>query len=311
MGKMGILKTVKRSFCVRSLVLTVSLAAVSVQTGCRGTYAGSEDTAPESVAESDPLVEEMRDLIRSKQFIIHAGGEITNSSGKVKTVTDSREAIENYLENGESPFLEIDLSMTSDGAPVCIHSWKRCRLNGVALEEAPTLEEFQKSKVSVEFTPMTGDDLAGIMQDHPDIYVVTDVKDGYNETCMTYFAETYPDLRNRFIVQIYHADEYDGIASLGYPYILFTLYETESEEHHVSVLREFMKDHPLVAITFRAKYLKSKPWRRWLKKLNQDPGIPMLVHTLDDEDKIEEAFAYGVTGIYTNKLSPGGLPDAS
>lgn len=63
----------------------------------------------------------------------------------------------------------------------------------------------------------------------PGVSIVTDIK----EDCAAgaaLIAQRCPDLRSRFIIQIYHPEEYDQVADLGFEHIILTVYQMSWSE---------------------------------------------------------------------------------
>ena len=51
------------------------------------------------------------------------------------------------------------------------------------------------------------------------------IRDSIKEDCAAgaaLIAQRCPDLRSRFIIQIYHPEEYDQVADLGFEHIILT-----------------------------------------------------------------------------------------
>ena len=235
-------------------------------------------------------VSDMRDHLIKERFIIHAGGFIDGDD-----YTNSKEAIENCYDQGDR-ICEVDIMMTSDGALVLAHDsddgyWAR----GTNIEEIPTLDEFLAQKIDGKYTAMSMDDLADFMRKHPDFMIVTDIKDE-KEECITKISNDYPDLLKRIIVQIYHETEYDTVSELGFPYIIYTLYEAEEDELSLDALARAAIDDVLVGFTFWADWTIKDDFMEGMRKTE----TPLLVHTLNTREDIHYALLDGISGIYTD-----------
>ena len=241
-------------------------------------------------------IEDMRNTFSENKYIIHACGYISDDEGNMHDYTNSREALENSLAAGNR-IIEIDFHYTSDGALVCGKAWGDLYLNGEQLTpgEAPTLSDYLKCKILDKFTVLTFDDIAGYMRDNPDMIVVTDTKETDIDTYKMITSD-YPDIKDRFVVQIYHASEYDAVKKAGFPYIIYTLYETEDSERTKESLIKASKK-PLVGFTFHIDLTEDQDFMDIMKSTE----TPLFVHTENDESKIEKYLSDGISGIYTDR----------
>ncbi|WP_026665955.1 glycerophosphodiester phosphodiesterase family protein [Butyrivibrio sp. FC2001] len=240
----------------------------------------------------------MRLFFMDNKYIIHACGMISDEDGNEYDYTNSKEALTNSLNNGNK-IIEIDFHYTSDHELVCGHAWGDLYLDGKQLTpgEAPTLSDFLRCKVQNKFTPLTFEDVTKFMEENKDFYVVTDTKGTDIETYKM-IAEKYPDLAKRFIVQIYHASEYDDVKKAGFPYIIYTLYEaTEDELTEKALLKAAKK--PLIGFTFHSDLASDSDFVYTMLKTK----TPMFVHTVNDDFLIDEFLNMGISGIYTDRTN--------
>lgn len=109
-------------------------------------------------------------LIRSNWFkspdlphyIAHAGGSVYRYM-----YSNSLEAVRNTLAHGFD-FMELDLSVTSDGELVAWHDWQ------FEWTEAPTHDEFMARKIYGLFTPINFPRMDSILTANPQLTLVTD-----------------------------------------------------------------------------------------------------------------------------------------
>lgn len=243
-------------------------------------------------------VEEIRQRFLAEKHIIHAGGFIETRDGGKADYTNSYDALINMYEKGNR-ICEIDIKKLRDGTLVCAHGTDDGLLaNGTDLYGNATGEEFLSSKIYSEFSPMSVENLAGFMRQHPDLLIVTDVKSSNIDVCKL-LAEKYPDLRRQFVIQIYHADEYEAIQRLGFPYIIFTMYMTEPEERNIWKLAKFGEEHELIGFTFPKHYFSLK-----LRIAMASAGTPFFFHTINDYAEMERYLNKRyVFGIYTDQVT--------
>ncbi len=237
--------------------------------------------------------------IASQRYIVHAGGFI-ECNGEEMDYTNTYETLDNLYNMGNR-VAEYDFQSTSDGCIVCAHDgddglWAR----GYDFEQAPTLEEFLGSKYKGQLTTMSLEMLAEYMYAHKDFYVVTDVKDDLVAFCQ-HLNDTYPALKDRFIIQIYHDDQYAPVHDMGFNNIIYTLYNTYDEERDPARIYSFLTEHELVGVTF---------WDFWavpgdaLFEALRSSNVPMYVHTVNSPDSMKEFFDLGITAIYTDVVDP-------
>ena len=245
-----------------------------------------------------------RRMLTSDRYIVHAGGFVEDTNGELLSYTNSREALENCYESGNR-VCELDFLTTVDGKVVCAHNDEQEDMwaHGISLPDAGnkplTFYEFMGAKFNGTLTTMSLDDLAEYMQDHPDLYIVTDVKDDNIGVCRI-ISENYPHLRDNFIVQIYHPDEYDRIRRLGFDYIIYTLYRATDEELTPEETKDFTDKANLVGVTFWTDY--PSQYEESFGVLAAS-GLPLFVHTVNDSEEMKAFIDMGIDGIYTDVVN--------
>lgn len=225
------------------------------------------------------------------KFILHAGG--ATPDGIVGS--NSLEALDWSYQLGYR-LLEMDFCWTEDGDLVCVHDWDAYyapRLGKTSL----TLAEFEEMRSSCYgFTSMTLDHLAQWMQEHPDTQIITDIKEGNLEGAAL-IAQRYPQLLDRFILQIYSTQEYEAVSRLGFENIILTVYQmTWEEKTDTAFLADFINGHKLVGLSFPVELTKLPGY---VEQLLQS-GAPLFVHTVNDAQTQAALFAQGIAGIYTD-----------
>lgn len=244
-------------------------------------------------------VDEMRTVVIGEKTVIHAAGTY-RCGDSVYTYSNSKEALENCYGTGNR-ISELDFIWTTDGKLVCGHDdedgWCYGIDSGTALPE----EEFLNCKLFGTLTTMSLDNLAEFLQSHDGLFIVTDIKDDNILGCK-YIADNYPDLKDRFIIQIYHMDEYDAIRECGFKYMIYTLYRTETDEREQGKLISDIKSHDLVGLTFWYDWIETKDIYSGVK----DIGIPIFVHTVNDKLEIDNCMDMNLL-IYTDNIDNGWL----
>lgn len=220
--------------------------------------------------------------------VMHAGGAVGG-----KQLTNSLEAINSSYNNGYY-YLEIDFSWTKDNELVCAHDWNPelfPKYNKFPL----TLSQFKNSKIYGVYTPMTLNTLAEWLREHPEAYIVTDVKED-NLAALAKIAARYPELLSRFIPQIYSKDEYPLVREMGYDNIILTLYKMDyADVINTSSLAAYSRQNRLLAITFEQSLATSK----YISALSSS-FARLYVHTVDDKELEAALRSYGIHAVYRN-----------
>ncbi len=274
---------------LKNKILIISLLIILLAASISALLFAKSHAKPPTAAET----------IAAQRYIVHAGGFI-ECGGEQMDYTNTYETLDNLYKIGNR-VAEYDFQTTSDGCIVCAHDGDGLWARGYDFTEAPTLEEFLGTKYKGQLTTMSLEMLAEFMSAHKDFYVVTDVKDDLVSFCQ-HLSETYPDLKDQFIIQIYHdTGQYDPVHDMGFNNIIYTLYNTYDEERDPEVIYEFLTWHELVGVTF---------WDSWaipgdpLFEAMRSSGVPMCVHTVNSADSMKEFFDLGITAIYTDVVDP-------
>lgn len=231
-------------------------------------------------------------------MIYHAGGEIEGSS-----YTNSREAVENTLAEGNC-FIEMDLRYTSDGYLVCTHSWADAYPEDVQ----PTLEEFRNSRIQGKFTPLTAEELIGIMTDNPQMYLITDIKnaDGILPVIedLVDLAGENASILDRFIIQLYTGREKSDVLKI-YPFrddqFIFTTYEWGVWQLEVA---QICNEENISVITVPYGEMSDED-----AALMQELGFTVYEHTVNRVDKARLSLQRGIAGFYTDTMAPEDLEE--
>lgn len=232
--------------------------------------------------------------------ICHAGGTLwgNDKDGVWRSFagSNSMEGLMQCVEAGERA-VEVDFNFTSDGALACIHDWSPEYLSGIPSGVPLSREEFLESKIFWQFTPMTAEDVVKVMRAVPDLTIVTDIKDDFFPAVEA-LAELAPDLRDRFVIQIYEKGQYDPVREMGFDNVIFTLYRlTWNEKTDWRDLGKFARENPLFGYTFSYELCEVAGFVEGMKK----SGVPLYIHTVNGEEK-NDYYDMGITGIYTDDV---------
>lgn len=232
-----------------------------------------------------------REALKGEHFIVHGGGTVLGYDNQWHSVTNSAEALENAYIRGNR-VVELDFLRTIDKKIYCLHDdYKFWLADGTLQSGIGTREEILSGRSQGGLTPLTLEGLVDFMRLHPDLYVVTDTK-----TAMVYLLdainEMAPDVRDRFIVQIYEDNDYNVAKSRHFDNIIYTLYRHSKD---IDALRSFAYSHDLTAFTFDQSLWS---WTNWRGKLAAT-GVPICIHTVDGDSKYQYVEG-GALAVYTN-----------
>ncbi|MCR4770849.1 MAG: hypothetical protein K5855_00925 [Oscillospiraceae bacterium] len=229
-----------------------------------------------------------------EQLVAHAGGAVWGYR-----YTNSLEAFDCAYDNGFK-YIETDLSLSSDGEVVLIHDWDSMARRMLFSPGIRSRGEFISEESFAGLTLMDAGMLADWLRRHGDCRVITDCKDDNAEVIGRLF-EAYPELRGRFIIQIYSFDEYDAVKALGAEDIILTLYRMP--EADADALISFGAEHPLWALTINVSRLSEE-----LLASLTGAGIRVYAHTVNDLGEFEKWRELGLSGIYTDYFCPARWP---
>lgn len=233
-------------------------------------------------------------------MIAHALGGVDNIA-----VTNSLEAFLYNYERGYKVF-EVDLQYTQDEKLVAAHDlsspYKNSNLS--FLKDGVTYEEFRNNKIYETLTPLSFEDVVYLMEQYPDVYIITDTKYTDTETIEKQFntmIETTEkidkSLLDRMIPQLYTYEMYDTINEIyNFNSYIFTLYQMEDLD--VSYFTNFVYENGIGAVTMDEYRATSSSI---IHSLNQY-GIKSYVHTINDLNVVVNYLNMGVNGFYTDFL---------
>lgn len=224
------------------------------------------------------------------------------------TYTGSREAFFEGYENGYRTF-EVDIMFTSDDELVLVHEWPQAAEaagHEEWKEKAPTMCEFLEAPIWGEYTPLALSDLFGLMQEYPDIWIVTDTKytdseqvsRQFNKLVETARVNNCAEVLERVVVQIYNERMLETVQSI-YPFssYIFTMYQRwwGGDMREFGEICRWCVSHGGDAITMPGTFSYEKAWR-----IASTYGIDVYVHTINDVSEAERYLDGGIRGVYTD-----------
>lgn len=248
---------------------------------------------------TDPAeAEYIRDGMR---YVIHAGGVLDGiDESRVARTYNGSNSAEGLLQciDAGCEVVELDFSFTADGALACIHNWHKEYSSDIENDVPMTLDAFLETEIYANFTPMCLDDAAEYLRQNEGLYIVADIKDDFLPA-LEKIAETCPDLKNRFIVQIYDEDQYAPVREMGFEYVIYTLYRLDwAGKTDWRALGKFAEDHPLIGFTFSYELCEVEGYVDGMLK----SGVPLYIHTVNGDEEQQVYFDMGISGIYTDDV---------
>jgi glycerophosphoryl diester phosphodiesterase len=160
-----------------------------------------------------------------------------------------------------------------------------------------------------EYTPMSFADLLFLMEQYPDICIITDTKFTDTDVVVMQFQAMLSDaaqlglsyLFDRIAIQVYNDFMFRAVDNLyHFPYYIYTLYTVKFDktEDGFREVAEYCVENGIMAIT-----MDESRWSADFAPLAEEYGVEVYVHTVDDADYAAELLEGGVSGIYTNVLS--------
>lgn len=247
---------------------------------------------------SQASVDSAIEALQKSRRVIHAGGRYLCEDNKSRTYTNSAEALVNAYRAGYR-VIEFDLTSTTDGYLACIHDWLHEFSRDVTDGTALSISEWLNARVKGSLTPLCAESLVEFMREHPDLYVVTDVKDN-NVAAVQKLAQTCPDLKDQFIIQIYKNSEYNRVKGYGFNNIIYTLYDVDkADKMDFEHLTSFATSHPLVGYAYHTTYFEMEGYNENMANI----GVPLFVHTVNGDEQREACYAAGITAVYTDDVT--------
>ena len=270
-----------------------------------GAVSAPEDGAPDSAAASgDPDGGASGD---------ETADALTDANGReLVTVLNCLEGFQAQYAAGVRVF-EADLRLTSDMEVVLRHDWRAGWQEGVSETSIPTLEEFLETPVLGEYTPLSFQDLLLLMEEYPDICIITDTKFTEAEVVTAQFTAMLSDAKelgltylfDRFVIQVYDELMFKVVDGLHhFPHYIYTLYATgfAGTEGAFRAAASFCADNGFLGLTLWDYW-----WREAYAPIARELGVAVYVHTVNDAQEARELLDQGVSGIYTDTLTPADL----
>ena len=278
------------------------------------------DTSAEP--EAEPLPEPVREkekpegersgweILQDEKVIAHAMGALGDTD-----YLNCLEGFQQQYAEGVRVF-EADLRLTSDMQVVLRHDWRAGWQPGVSETSVPSLEEFLSLPLLDAYTPMSFKDLLLLMEEYPDICIITDTKFTDAEIVTLQFEAMLRDaeelglsyLFDRMIIQVYNTLMYTVVDSIHhFDHYIYTLYLAgfNGAADDFRVRAEFCAENGIQGITMW-DYL----WRPDFLPTAEEYDLLVFTHTVNDPERAMEVLESGVSAVYTDFLTPAEITPA-
>lgn len=237
-----------------------------------------------------PMEHSGEEWYQNTRLIYHAAGVVDGFF-----YTNSREAMYNTLDNGGT-IVEIDFLFTSDGHLICGHTWEDL----YALEPV-SLEQVLYTGIYRKYTPMTAQDLVAIMEENPQLIIITDTKEENPVAVveeLIRLCDGDEQLMHRFVIQLYDCGMKEEVMKI-HPFpeenFLFTVYKFGKDR--MEEVFQLCYDEQIKVVT-----VPNCAWPGAVTQLFREKGIFVFEHTVNDPADVRDAIARDVQGVYTDIL---------
>ena len=247
------------------------------------------------------------EILAGAQVIAHGMGAMEGIA-----TLNCLEGFQQQYERGVRVF-EADLRLTSDMEVVLRHDWRAGWQAGISETQIPSLTAFLNRPILEQYTPLSFRDLLLLMEEYPDICIITDSKFTDAEIVTLQFKAMLEDAKemglsylfDRMIIQVYSQLMYKVVDNLHhFPHYIYTLYaegfgRTEDAFREVAA---FCGENGILGVTM---------WDYWWDEsylpIAQEYGVRVFTHTVNDPQEALALLESGVSAVYTDTLAPGNL----
>ena len=238
----------------------------------------------------------------TSSIVAHALGNIDGRSE-----TNSAEAFAATYARGQRVF-EVDLTLTSDGQLAARHdfaddSYYTLEQQKPDGDPVMDMKTFLSTPIMGLYTPVDISAIAGLMNEHSDMWIITDTKSTDAETIKKQFgllrdAFGSGEGLDRVVVQLYNTDMYDLVSSV-YPFknYIFTVYQLA--ERDFDAIGRFCAENGVAVVTMPSTTADAE-----VTNLLHSYGLHVFVHTVNRITTMSTMFEYGLCdGFYSDYVT--------
>jgi glycerophosphoryl diester phosphodiesterase len=220
--------------------------------------------------------------------------------------TNSKEAFEESIAEG-TKVIEADFVITKDNRLVVKHDWLVDPGNGKSSVQRPQLyRDFMNSRIDGKYTPLDSRQLLEMLEQHPDVFLVIDVKGKDYNTVVSLLQKDIravnPALFKQIILQTYHPEDVAAAKRFSdQSHILFTVYRTTLSDPEILT---FINKERISVITI--------PKERYSDELAaalRTMSVRVYLHTVNDVDQAKRFIEKGAYGVYSDTLITNDLSE--
>lgn len=238
-------------------------------------------------------------------FISHAMGGVGG-----KAYTNCLEGFEENYAEGHRIF-EVDFEITSDNRIVLWHKWTRKICSKHKVGYVPTRKQFLKYKIFDKYTPLALEDLLKLMDSHPDIIVITDVKNisvpdmekQYNMLVSAARKLGAEHVLDQIVPEVYNKDTYKAIHRIHhfrqYVFTLYKLFKKAPTKAELEPIASYCRKHGIYTIAMYTTW-----WKKSYMSILDYHDVNVALYTTNDGDQALQYFSHGVTALFTDFLPP-------
>jgi glycerophosphoryl diester phosphodiesterase len=246
-------------------------------------------------------------ITTAHRIIAHASG-----GSDMGNYPNAIECLDRWHAAGVRHF-EFDLQWTSDGRLIGLHDWGPTFRRWFDISALPwswrlslrlrprhgiPLNLFEQMPMQGGLTPVTPERLATWLAQHPEAWLVTDIKHR-NPAALKVLAECLGSYRRQVMAQVFSVEEIDLARSLGYGQVAWANYVPRLG---LAKLARRLPTLPLDVVVLDESTLASPACDRPLETLRA-AGFEVWVFTVNDPDRVA-SLPGAINGIITDQLLP-------
>lgn len=211
---------------------------------------------------------------------------------------------------------EADLRLTRDGKVVLRHDWWHYEWqDGINWANIPTREKFLSEKILKKYTPLSFRDLLLLMEQYPDICIITDTKFTESDAFFLQFDAMLADARelgltylfDRIVIQVYSGNMRTALNNIyPFPHYIYTLYQDETPftgtKEDLEKKGAYCAERGIGGITMSSAW-----WNPAFPGIAKKYGIQLYLYTVNDAAQARQYLDAGCSGVYSDSLTPSDL----